>query len=110
MRIALLVDCYPPSKKSVAKLAQDLAQEFVALGHGVLVVTADDALSEPFLVETNGALSVCRVRTGQIKGANKVRRAVNEISLSRTIWRAAGSFLKEHPCDLIVYYSPTIFF
>jgi glycosyltransferase involved in cell wall biosynthesis len=110
MRIALLVDCYPPSKKSAAKLAQDLAQEFVALGHGVLVVTADDTLLEPFLVETNGALSVCRVRTGQIKGANKVQRAINEISLSRTIWRAAGSFLKEHPCDLIVYYSPTIFF
>ncbi len=110
MRIALLVDCYPPSKKSAAKLAQDLAQQFVTLGHSVLVITADDSITETLLVESHGPLSICRVRTGQIKGANKVRRAINEILLSRTIWKSAGAFLKSHPCDLIVYYAPTIFF
>ena len=110
MRIALLVDCYPPSKKSAAKLVQDLAQEFVTLGHSVLVITADDSIAEPCHIENNGPLSVCRVRTGQIKGANKIQRAINEISLSRTIWRGAGAFLKSHPCEMIVYYSPTIFF
>jgi glycosyltransferase involved in cell wall biosynthesis len=110
MRIALLVDCYPPSKKSAAKLVQDLAREFVSLGHIVRVITVDDAIAEPCRIETEGALSVCRVRTGQIKGANKIQRGINEMLLSRTIWSNARGFLESHSCDLIVYYSPTIFF
>lgn len=110
MRITLLVDCYPPSKKSAAKLAQDLAYEFVSLGHEVLVVTLDDAIDERIVVEGYGHLKICRVRTGRIKGANRVKRAINEIRLSGTVWRAAGQFLANQRCDLIVYYSPTIFF
>jgi glycosyltransferase involved in cell wall biosynthesis len=110
MRIALLVDCYPPSKKSAAKLAQDLAREFISLEHDVLVVTVGDAFDERASVEIDGRLTVCRVRTGRIKGANKVQRALNEIRLSRTVWKAAGRILESRPCDLIVYYSPTIFF
>ena len=47
MRIALLVDCYPPSKKSAAKLVQDLAQEFVSLGHEVRVISPQGMLSIP---------------------------------------------------------------
>ncbi|MGN6515429.1 MAG: glycosyltransferase family 4 protein [Rhizomicrobium sp.] len=110
MRIALLVDCYPPSKKSAAKLVQDLALEFVSLGHDVLVVTVDDSLAERVSVEVDGRLTVCRIRTGRIKGANHVQRAINEIRLSSTVWKAAGRFLAGQRCDLIVYYSPTIFF
>lgn len=110
MRIALLVDCYPPSKKSAAKLVQDLALEFVSLGHDVLVVTADDSLTKRFAVDVDGRVMVCRVRTGQIKGASRVRRAINEIRLSSTVWKAAGRFLASQRCDLVVCYSPTIFF
>jgi glycosyltransferase involved in cell wall biosynthesis len=110
MRIALLVDCYPPSKKSAAKLVQDMAREFVSLGHTVRVITVDDAMTEACAVDVDGALSVCRVRTGQIKGAHKIQRGFNELLLSRTIWSNARGFLESHPCDLVVYYSPTIFF
>lgn len=110
MRIALIVDCYPPSKKSAAKLMQDLACEFVNLGHTVRVITIDDAIAQSVEVTQDGRLSVCRVRTGKIKGAKKARRAINEMRLSQTVWRAAGPFLMANPCDLIVYYSPTIFF
>lgn len=110
MRIALLVDCYPPSKKSAAKLVQDLAVEFASRGHDVLIVTVDDSLGGRVAIETDDRLTVCRVRTGRIKGANKVQRGINEMLLSRTIWSNARGLLESHPCGLIVYYSPTIFF
>ena len=110
MRIALVVDCYPPSRKSAAKLVQDLAEEFVSRGHAVAVITIDDSLDTPVAVQTDGLLSVCRVRTGPTKDVKLVRRAINELSLSTLVWRRAKPFLEDFKGDLIVYYSPTIFF
>lgn len=110
MRIALLVDCYPPSRKSAAKLVQDLANEFLKRGHEVMVITVDDTLARPFVLEETGRLRVCRVRTGRIKDANRVVRAINEMRLSSRVWDSAADYLRAHPADLIVYYSPTIFF
>jgi len=53
---------------------------------------------------------VLRVRTGPIKGVRKVVRAINEWRLSSVMWRSAKRFFESTPCDLVVYYSPTIFF
>jgi glycosyltransferase involved in cell wall biosynthesis len=55
-------------------------------------------------------LLVARVKAGKIKGANNAVRALNEIQLSTNLWRRAKHFLSENRCDLILFYSPTIFF
>ena len=110
MRICLIVDCYLPSTKSSAKLISDLAGEFASTGHSPVVVTPDDALSGRCSVSEAGGVTVLRVRSARIKGASLLKRGLNEAMLSWTIWRAGRKYFRENPCDLIVFYSPSIFF
>jgi len=110
MRILLLVDCYMPNPMSAAVMMHDLGVEFQKQGHKVIVVTPDNSLATPTQTQIEDNLTVLRIRTGRTKGVNKLVRAVNEVRLSSAIWKAAKTFFKENPCDLIVFYSPTIFF
>jgi O26-antigen biosynthesis N-acetyl-L-fucosamine transferase len=92
MRVLILVDCYPPSPKSGAKLIHDLAEEFVRQGHETIVVTPDDTLAARRRTTIEDGLTVARVRSGRIKGAGKVLGAINEIRLSSIVWRACSDF------------------
>jgi glycosyltransferase involved in cell wall biosynthesis len=109
MRILLLVDCYVPNTKSSATQMHDLAMEFQRREHEVVVLTPSDKISADVEIATEEGVRVVRVRTRKIKGASRVFRAVEEIRLSSVIWRRAKRFLRAHPADLIVFYSPTIF-
>jgi glycosyltransferase involved in cell wall biosynthesis len=110
MRVLIVVDCYLPSPKSGAKVIHDLAGEFVRQGYETIVVTPDETLPERRRTTIEDGITVVRVGSGRIKGAGKVLRAINEIRLSSIVWRACRDFFRETPCDLVVYYSPTIFF
>ena len=110
MQILIIVDCYPPSLKSGAKLVHDLGTEFRRQGHEVSILTPSDAISDGLQVRTEDGLCVARIKTGTIKGTTKLFRAIREMRLSGTLWRRAKSFLLAKPVDLIVFYSPTIFF
>lgn len=110
MKILLIVDCYLPCTKSGAKLMHDLAVEFHHGGHHVIVVTPDNTLTEPRRFTVEEGVTVLRVRTGRIKSATKLIRAINELRLSSTIWKAGKGFFRTHPSDLIVFYSPSLFF
>lgn len=110
MRILLLVVYYLPSTMSSATLIQDLAAEFNRLGHEPIVVAPDENISQDHQVSYENGIKVLRVRTGKIKSANKYVRAFNEIKLSSIIWKKGRHFFDENPCDLIIYYSPSIFF
>jgi glycosyltransferase involved in cell wall biosynthesis len=109
MRILLLVDCYVPSAKSGAKQMHDLAVEFHRQGHEVIVLTPSHEIAGDVQVTREKGARVVRVRTGEIKGVGKILRALEEVRLSGTGWRCAGRLLQENPADLIVFYSPTIF-
>jgi glycosyltransferase involved in cell wall biosynthesis len=109
MRIFLLVDCYLPNPISCAKLIADLAEDMTARGNDVTIITADDTLSTPVKVSEENGSKVLRVRTGRLKHPSKVIRAINEIRLSGIVWNSARDYFESHPCDLVVYYSPTIF-
>lgn len=109
MRIFLLVDSYLPSPLSNGKLMHDLAVEFSRLGHEAAVVVPAPSLSERLTITREDGVTVVRVKTGTIRHRSWVVRAINEISLSRVIWNAAWQFFEAHPCDLVIYYSPTIF-
>jgi glycosyltransferase involved in cell wall biosynthesis len=110
MRILIIVDCYLPSIKSGARMVHDLGVEFHRQGHDVTILTASDTSSCPFVVRMEEGLRIARVKTGKIKGTDRVLRAVREVRLSATLWRKARHFLVANPADLIVFYAPTIFF
>jgi O26-antigen biosynthesis N-acetyl-L-fucosamine transferase len=110
VRILILIDDYLPSTKAGAKMIHDLGVELLRQAHEVLIVTPSSAIHNEIDISTEDGLQVVRVRTGKLKGVSKVRRAWNEMRLSSMLWRRAGDFLRTNPCDVIVYYSPTIFF
>lgn len=110
MRILLLVDCYLPGVKSGAKHMHDLGVEFRRRGHQVTVLTPSEAVAGRLEVTVEEGLRIARVKTRKIKGAGKVFRAFQEVRLSTVLWRRAKEFLLANPADLIVFYSPTIFF
>lgn len=110
MRILLLVVYYLPSTMSSAKLIHDLAVEFLRLGHDPVIVAPDENLVKDSELSNENGIKVFRIRTGKIKNSSRVIRGFNEARLSKLIWQKGRSFFKENPCDLIIYYSPTIFF
>jgi glycosyltransferase involved in cell wall biosynthesis len=91
-------------------LIHDLGVEFRRQGHEVTILTPSDTISKTFHVSTEDDLRVVRVKTRTIKCTTKLLRAIREVRLSATLWGHAQSFLLANPADLIVFYSPTIFF
>jgi len=87
----------------------DLALEFRRQNHDVAVLTRSDRIATNLEIATEEGLQVIRVRSKKIKGASNVFRAAEEMRLSSLTWRRARRFLLKHPADLIVFYSPTIF-
>jgi glycosyltransferase involved in cell wall biosynthesis len=109
VRVLILVDCYLPSQKSGAKLIHDLGIEFRKLHHDVTILTPTNQIDKNFEISIEDGLRVARVKTPRIKGASKFLRGFGEARLSSLVWRRAGKFLRENRSDLIVFYSPTIF-
>ncbi|MEN6432046.1 MAG: glycosyltransferase [Smithella sp.] len=110
MRILILVVYYMPSIMSSAKLIEDLAREFHSLGHEVIVAAPDDTILEDCEETEEAGIKVLRIRNGEIKSALRWVRAWREMVLSMVMWHKGKAFFLRNPCDLIVYYSPTIFF
>jgi O26-antigen biosynthesis N-acetyl-L-fucosamine transferase len=110
MRILLIVVYYPPSTTSAARMMRELALEYVRQGHEVIVATPSDAIEGRMHVAEEDGATVVRIRTGDIRGSRRIIRMWHEGRLSATIWNAGEEFFRTHRCDLIVFYSPPIFF
>ncbi len=111
MRILLIVDDYVPNSiKIAAKMMHELACEFINKGHQVSVITPDSTIVDNIDLLQMDGVDIYRFKSGKIKNISKVKRAINETLLSFYGWRYCKDFLKNNPHDLIVYYSPSIFF
>lgn len=110
MRICIVVDDYwPDSVKVTAKMMHELAVEFVQSGHSVTVITPGVDNPQALAVSTLDGVTVCRFRSPKIKNTSMAKRLVNEFLLPYRAWAYGRQHLKAHPHDLIVYWSPSIF-
>lgn len=108
MNILLIVDCYLPSTRSSATLVHDLGTELVNSGHSVTILTpAEQDL--PIKISQETVMTVVRVKSAPTKGVSRPVRGLREMRLSHLVWRRAKRFLLENRTDLIIFYSPTIF-
>jgi len=110
MRILFVVVYYPPGTTSAAKMMHDLALEYVRQGHQVTVATPNDSIQCAICVTEEDGVTVVRVKTGDLKYANKVLRGLRESLLSTKMWRRTRKYFQANPCELILFYSPSIFF
>ncbi len=110
MKICIIVDDYmPDSIKVGAKMMHELACELINQGHQVSVITPDISVSSVKVEKLDG-VNIYRFHSGKIKNIGRVERAINETLLSWNAWKYTKNILKNNPHELIVYYSPTIFF
>lgn len=110
MRILILVDCYLPNTKSGAKHIHDLAVAFRDLGHATTILTPAEGVPQAVQITQEHGIEVVRVAAGRVKHPIRALRAWREIRLSHRLWVRAQSFFQENGFELIVFYSPTIFF
>jgi glycosyltransferase involved in cell wall biosynthesis len=112
LKIAMISTDYPPLRTSAAVQLRDLAQQFAALGHqAVMIVPSLPASPQPWTVEKAGGIEVLRVAAPPTRSPNLIRRALAEMwlpfAMLRNVRRSPFAATK---WDLIVWYSPPIFF
>lgn len=118
MNLLLVVDDYlPDSIKVAAKMMHELALEFKTSGHKVTVITpkpnsfivsVKNQLSR-FILDEDMGIDIIRFPSGRIKNVNKVIRLFNEFLLPYRAWMYSRRFLSKQNYDLVVFYTPSIF-
>lgn len=110
MRIMLIVVYYPPSETSAAQMMHALAHEFCRLGHEVIVATPSEGSRGAQRIQEEDGITVVRIPVGTLRKVGNAIRMWRESRISKTMWRRGKRFFRSNRCDLIVFYSPTIFF
>jgi len=111
MKILLLVDDYLPySTKIGAKMMHELAIELVKKNHSVAVATPDFRLDTRYQLAIIDGVEVHRFQCPNVKDVSKLKRAINETFLSLYAWKNLKPVFNKNSFDIIVYYSPSIFF
>ncbi|WP_061249398.1 glycosyltransferase family 4 protein [Leptospira alstonii] len=110
MRICIIVDDYLPSSiKVAAKMMHELAIKLKEKGHEITVITPGIGLNQGYKKTSLNEVTILQFASGEIKNVSKVRRLINEWMLSKKAWRYLKEYFIQNHHDLIVYYSPSIF-
>ena len=109
MNILLLIDRYKPNPISGARMIEDLANFFVSKNLAVTVLSTDHKIKKKYEIYMDGSIRVIKVKTGKINHDSKILRTFIESSISKKIWKATHDLFVNKKLDLIVCYSPTIF-
>ncbi|MGE0676303.1 glycosyltransferase family 4 protein [Pseudolabrys sp.] len=109
--MALITIDYPPARTSAAVQMRDLAHEFQRQGHRPVVIVPDTKVEKPWRLEEANGVEILRVRAKPMRDIGHVRRTINERQVSYILARGidASPFARED-WDIVVWYSPTIFF
>jgi glycosyltransferase involved in cell wall biosynthesis len=110
LQIVLISTDYPPLRTSTAVLVRDLAEQFAALGHRI-VVLAPSPIEQPWEMETSNGVEVLRLSAPPTRLASNARRALAEMWLPLAMLRnLRKSPLRSEQWDLVVWFSPPIFY
>ena len=111
LQIALISTDYPPLRTSAAVQLRDLAQQFVALGHRPVVIVPSLTSDQPWKVELLDGIDVLRIAAPPTRAATLFRRALAEMWLPFAMMRGVRrSPYRSAKWDVLVWYSPPIFF
>jgi glycosyltransferase involved in cell wall biosynthesis len=109
--IALISTDYPPLRTSAAVQLRDLAQQFAMLGHRPVVIVPSPIPDRPWMIERLDGIEVLRVAAPPTRAQSFVRRALAEMWLPFAMLRnVRKSPFRSAKWDLLVWYSPPIFF
>ena len=110
-RILIVSLDYTPLRTSAAVQLRDLAQQFLALGQRPTVIVPSVASNESWNLECSNGVEVMRIGAAPTRVPTHFRRAIAEMLLPLVMLRGLRkSPLRSVKWDLIVWYSPPIFF
>jgi glycosyltransferase involved in cell wall biosynthesis len=110
LKICIIIDDYlPHSIKIAAKMIHELAIEFHKNGHEVFIITPGIELKNRVETLTIDNINILYFKSGRIKNVGLVKRLTNEFLLSFKAYYFLKNYLIEKHCNLIIYYSPSIF-
>jgi glycosyltransferase involved in cell wall biosynthesis len=109
--IALISTDYPPLRTSAAVQLRDLARGLAALGHRPVVIVPSPMPDKPWMVERLDGVEVLRVAAPPTRSSSRVWRAIAEFWLPFAMYgKIRKSPFAAAKWDLLVWYSPPIFF
>lgn len=111
MKILLFSDAFAPYQSSASIQLKDLTNQFSSEGHDVTVFTSSGYHEHNNLLDVNDDIRIFRIKNPRTKNINFLRRALAELLIPITTLIA----FYRSPClhedfDVIIWYSPTIFF
>ena len=109
MNIFLLIDKYIPLPLSCARMMYDLSLEIKSQGHNPFIFTVDDTLTSQNKISKEKGITTIRSFSPNLKISNKMIRLYREMTISNRIIKYNYEFLNKNHCDLLIVYSPTIF-
>ncbi|TKB46136.1 glycosyltransferase family 4 protein [Thalassotalea mangrovi] len=112
MNIAIITDDSLPKSTLVhAKMLHELAVELKANGHSPVIIAPGTKPQKSSLDKVDFEnIEYWKFKSGKLKGEGKVKRAIRESLLSIRAWKAIKPSIQNFHFDLIIYYSPSIFF
>ena len=111
LQIALISTDYPPLRTSAAVQLRDLAQQFAALGHRPVMIVPSLTSDQPWKLERLDGVDVLRLAAPPTRAATLFRRALAEMWLPFAMLRGVRrSPMRSAKWDVLVWYSPPIFF
>ena len=111
MKIALVCSSYFPSRTSCAVQMRDLAVEFLRQGHEPVVIVPGDDITKGWNVSLLDGIEVYQLASFRISNVNFVRRGIGEFLMPFTMLLSLmNSKFPTSKVDLVVWYSPSIFF
>lgn len=106
-----MADTFPPQRTSGAVQLRDLVTEWQRQGHAVTVILPSPRQEKPWSLEDFKGAQVLRFRSPSTKGVGYIARTIGEfISPFVMRYRLRETPLSEARWDLVVWYSPSIFF
>ena len=110
MRLFFIVDDYlPHSFKIAGKMMHELAVEYQNQGHEITVLTPSPTQKELLVISEIDGVRVLYFKSGRIKNTGKIRRTINESTLSFRAYRAIRNYINNNQHNGILTYSPSIF-
>jgi len=111
MKIALVCSHYFPNRTSCAVQMRDLAVELLRQGHEPVVIIPGDDITKGWNISLLDGIEVYQLASFKISNVNIVRRGIGEILMPFTMLLSLmSSKFRLSKVDLVVWYSPSIFF
>jgi glycosyltransferase involved in cell wall biosynthesis len=109
--VALISTDYPPLRTSAAVQMRDLAIEMFKAGYSTVVIVPTVDLREQWTAKNEDGVTLLRIRVPKTRDIGYVQRALAEFSLPFfMILRMRKTPFAHTIWDVVVWYSPTIFF